>query len=197
MLGAVGALFAYSKRETLRLASELNRARAEGAASFDKLDTCIASHRLSEHETQACHEARAREESEFKATLDRIAKTGGATEAAMSRQMQSLETTFMARLRTCEDEANAATRQRADERDRLASESRRRESELTADRDENKRLAEARAGDIERCRTDLEAQREKVAAAAAAAHVATPIGSAVAAGDAGTHSTVPPGGTSE
>src|SRR5262249_35347935 len=120
VLGGMAALFAYSKRETLRLASELNRARAEGAASFDKLDTCSASHNLAQHETQACRDARAREETQFKAALEHIARTGGATEAAMSRQMQSLEATFASRLKSCEDDANSAPKLRGDERERLA-----------------------------------------------------------------------------
>src|SRR6185436_12086840 len=57
VLACLGGLFAYSKRNTLRLASELAAARAEGAASFDKLDTCAASHQLAQRETQACREA--------------------------------------------------------------------------------------------------------------------------------------------
>jgi serine/threonine protein kinase len=177
VLGGVGLLFAYSKRETLRLASELNRARAQGAASFDKLETCITSHRLSQHEVEACREARSKEESEFKATLDRIAKTGGATEAALSRQVQNLETTFMTRLRSCEDDANSAARQRAAESARLAGDWARRERELTQERDESKRAAETRGTDLERCRADLESQARAVRVA--------PSGSAADGGSTG------------
>src|SRR4051794_7768251 len=148
VLAGVGALFAYSKRETLRLASELNRARAEGAASFDKLDTCIASHGLAQRDAQACREARTREETHFKATLEHIARTGGATEAAMSRQMQSLEATFASRLKSCEDDAIAATRVRGEERERLSSEWRKRENELAMERDDIRKTAEARAADL-------------------------------------------------
>jgi serine/threonine protein kinase len=192
----IGALFAYSKRETLRLASELHQARAEGAASFDKLDTCIASHRLAQRESQACREARTKEEAEFRATLDRIAKTGGATDAAMSRQMQVLEATLNTRIRTCEDDANTAARLRADERERLAGEWRKREADLTQERDEQKKLAEARATDLDHCRADLETRSQT---AQAALHPATNPGrpptapGASASGSPG--SGTPPGAT--
>jgi hypothetical protein len=157
-LAGVGALFAYSKRETLRLASELNRARAEGAASFDKLDTCIASHRVAEREAQSCREVKTREENEFKAALDRIARSDNANDAALSRQMQALEASLMARIRSCENDADTAARLRSDERERLTGDWHRRESELAFDRDDQRRLAEARAGELARCRADLESE---------------------------------------
>jgi hypothetical protein len=175
VLGAVGALFAYSKRETLRLASELNRARAEGAASFDKLDTCIASHRLAQHDAQSCRDARVREEMQFKATLEHLARTGGATEAAMSRQMQSLEATFASRLKSCEDDANAAARLRGEERERLSGEWRKREGDLVTERDEQRRLSETRAADLDRCRSELETRSHAVPPASAIPSALVPL----------------------
>ena len=62
LLAAVGV--AYGHRETLRLARELERARAEGAASFDRLDTCVAAHRVADREAVACSAARARDREE-------------------------------------------------------------------------------------------------------------------------------------
>jgi serine/threonine protein kinase len=195
VLGGVGALFAYSKRETLRLASELNRARAEGAASFDKLDTCIASHNLAQHDAQACREARTREETQFKATLEHLARTGGATEAAMSRQMQSLETTFASRLKSCEDDANAAARQRGEERERLAGEWRKREGDLTTERDDQRKVADSRSADLERCRAELE--RKERAASHPAGTASAPLGGAGSSSAPGPSSTAPTPGASE
>ena len=193
VLAGVGALFAYSKRETLRLASELNRARAEGAASFDKLDTCIASHGLAQREAQTCREAKTKEEAEFKAALENIAKAGGASEATMSRQMQTLEATFMARLRACEDDANAAIRQRAEERERISTEWRRRETELAFDRDEHKKIADARGGDLERCRAELEVQaRTQGERSIAPAHSAAPPSGPLAPAAPGSAAPTPP-----
>jgi hypothetical protein len=172
VLACLAGLFAYSKRETLRLASELNRARAEGAASFDKLDTCIASHQLAQRDAQTCRDARAKEQVEFKAALEQIAKTGGASETASSRQMQALEATFMARLRACEDDAETAKRFREAERESLAGDWRKRETDLVTSREESRRQAEARAAELERCRADLEAESRNAPARAAPAHSA-------------------------
>ncbi|MBI4952529.1 MAG: serine/threonine protein kinase, partial [Myxococcales bacterium] len=49
----VGA-YAYSKRETLRLADELAAARREGARSFGELDTCTAAHALAARDLGTC-----------------------------------------------------------------------------------------------------------------------------------------------
>jgi hypothetical protein len=169
VLAGVAGLFAYSKRETLRLASELNRARAEGAASFDKLDTCIASYGVAQREAASCRDARSKDEADFKAALGHVARSGGASEAAMSRQMQALESAFTTRLRSCEDDAEIAAKQRERERERLASECQSRESELSSERDDQRKVAEARAGELERCRADLgeaRAAQEKAASRA-------------------------------
>ena len=112
VFSAVGALFAYSKRETLRLASELNRARAEGAASFDKLDTCVASHQLAQREAQVCRDAKAKEQLEFKTMLEQISKSGE-SEGERARQMQALQATFATRLKTCEDEVTTGAKDRS------------------------------------------------------------------------------------
>jgi hypothetical protein len=169
VLACLGGLFAYSNRKTLRLASELDAARAEGAASFDKLDTCVASHQLAQREAQSCREAKAKAQADFRTSLDRIAKTGGANEAAMSRQMQGLEATYTARIRACEDEVGNAARQREQERERLSNDWHRRQTELTSERDEQSRLAETRAGELERCRVEFESQARMLQAERAAA----------------------------
>jgi serine/threonine protein kinase len=181
----VAALFAYSKRETIRLASELNRARAEGAASFDKLDTCIASHQVAQHDVLACREAKNKEQAEFKAMLEQISKGGNANEVSMSHQMQALQASYMTRIKTCEDEANA----RARDRDRLVGDWQRREAQLVAERDDQKKLAETRAGEIERCRTELSSEarsaaQDRAGAPARSANPAGPASPPAAAGSA-------------
>jgi serine/threonine protein kinase len=199
VLAGLAGLFAYSKRKTLRLASELAAARAEGAASFDKLDTCVSSYQLAQQETQTCRESKAKDQADFKASLDRIAKTGGSNEAAMSRHMQGLEATYTARIRACEDEAGNAVRQREQERERMSIDWQRRQAELTGERDEQSRVAELRAGELERCRAEFESQArvlqsERAATAAraaivpAAAPIVPPSGGAPPAGG----STAPP-----
>jgi chromosome segregation ATPase len=68
------------KRETLRLAGELEEARARGAESFDKLDTCVASHAVAKREAQVCGEELGRERDEHEKTLTSLAnasKEGG------------------------------------------------------------------------------------------------------------------------
>ncbi len=51
--------------ETLRLADELEHAQKEGAASFDKLDTCVASHKVAKSEAAACKAQRDEEQADF------------------------------------------------------------------------------------------------------------------------------------
>jgi tRNA A-37 threonylcarbamoyl transferase component Bud32 len=163
VLGGVGALFAYSKRETLRLASELNRARAEGAASFDKLDTCVASHQLAQREAQVCREAKAKEQAEFKTMLDQISRSGE-SEGERARQMQALQATFATRLKTCEDEASASAKERSAEREKLTSEFQRKETQLVTERDDQKKLAETQTAELERCRTENGAEARPASA---------------------------------
>jgi eukaryotic-like serine/threonine-protein kinase len=54
MLTMGGLAFGVSKRETFRLAAELQAARAAGAASFDKLDTCAAAHEVAREQATQC-----------------------------------------------------------------------------------------------------------------------------------------------
>jgi eukaryotic-like serine/threonine-protein kinase len=157
-VAAGGALFAYSKRQTIRLAAELDRARAEGAASFNELDTCIASHQLAKHEVLACRDAQSRQEAQYRAKLRQVAKNGGATESSFARQMQALEATYATRVKSCEDEKATASRARESEHQQLAWDRERKEALLASERDEQHRLAETRARELDRCRADLATQ---------------------------------------
>ncbi len=80
--GAVGAL-ALWKRETLRLASALEQARAAGAESFDRLDTCIAANAVSSHEAKVCAQDLADEKSEHEKTLNALSNKGDGCKEAV------------------------------------------------------------------------------------------------------------------
>lgn len=138
---AVGALVllgvgvggvAYMKRETLRMAGELERARIAGARSFDKLDTCTASYGVARNELASCRGALDHERAAYRRSLDDLAKNGDQSQAAHAREVQSLQATWAARLHTCEDataesdKTAAANAARADaceaDRDAIAAE---------------------------------------------------------------------------
>jgi hypothetical protein len=155
LAAGAGALFAYSKRQTLRLASELDRARAEGAASFGELDTCIASHQVARREATACLAAKSHQEEEYRAKLRQLTKTGGANEASFTRQMQALEATYTTRVKSCEDDKAGAARAREVEEKQQTWDWQRKETQLTGERDEQHKLAETRARELDRCRADL------------------------------------------
>jgi hypothetical protein len=187
--GAIGALYVYSKRATLELASELEEARAIGAESFTKLDTCVASYKVSDREAQACREARSKERSDFRATLDRISKSGTTTQADHAREIQDLNTAYTAKLNVCEENAVNVTRACAADHERIANEHVRKEAEILAERDQQRVLAESSAGEVERCRADLlSCQKADEASRAVAVPGASarppPVGSAPAASSA-------------
>jgi hypothetical protein len=158
-----GALFAYSKRETIRLASELDRARAAGAASFGELDTCIASHQVAQREATACRDAKSRQEEEYRTKLRQLSKTGGATEASFTRQMQALEATYMTRVKSCEEEKAIGAHAKETEQQQLTWDWQRKEMQILGERDEQHKIAETRARELDRCRADLVAQSRQPA----------------------------------
>jgi hypothetical protein len=143
VMGALAAavvalgLYAYGHRETLRLARELERARAEGAASFDRLDTCVAAHRVAEGELATCGAARARDREENAARLAELAREAGNEERA-----RALAATYAGKLRACEDDGERLQKAYGRDRARLA-------GEVEAERAERSR-AEAAAEDARR-----------------------------------------------
>ncbi|WP_437962637.1 protein kinase (plasmid) [Sorangium sp. So ce119] len=147
LIGCAVVLLGVSKRETLRLANELDRARQMGAESFDKLDTCVASHQIAQSDVSACRSAREQDRAEFNETLASLQKSGTATEAEHARQIQSLHATHAARLKTSEDRAAAAEKASLTDRERLA-EAEKARAALVTERDEAKALAEQRAAEL-------------------------------------------------
>jgi eukaryotic-like serine/threonine-protein kinase len=104
LLGAGVAAYGYSKRETLRLAAELERVRSEGAASFDKLDTCVAAHSLTKRDATQCNAGWQRDKQDFKAALDELSDKGSKAQSALARRIFNYTT----RLRGCEEDAHKA-----------------------------------------------------------------------------------------
>jgi eukaryotic-like serine/threonine-protein kinase len=209
LIGLGGAGIVYSKRETLRVASELESARKKGSESFDKLETCVASHEMARAETAACLAARHKDQADFKQTLDDVMRTGTTSEAERAKQLQG----YAARIRGCEDAAAAAQQKCSDDEARLRDEGEKQKASAAAvasERDEGRADVEKAKGEIEALKKrigDLESgaktcdeEREscKRAAASAAAALgaagsapgkAAPAGSSAA--DAGAAAAIP------
>jgi hypothetical protein len=106
LMGAAGLLlWGYTKRQTLRLASELERARAEGARGFDELDVCVAAHELSRQETRECR-AQSDTETELHASaLETLRTEHGKREG----ELESRAATAAEHLEECVDTAREAS----------------------------------------------------------------------------------------
>ena len=178
-MAAAGGLFMYSKRETLALASQLERAQKEGAESFDKLDTCIASHSIEKSAAAACREARKKDVVEYQATLDAVKKAGSETVAERAKHIEKLQQIFAARLKMTEEAGTAALKKAADERAaekaQLEASCSTEKQALMKERDEQKQLVEGRSSELDLCTTarkacvtELDTWRTSGAPAAAA-----------------------------
>lgn len=111
-LGAAG--FVYNKREALRIAAQLAEAKRRNDESFDKLDTCVMSHRACRRDVEACESGRARDGVTYKRALDDLASSGSASQSDQAHKIQA----YVAKLRACEDGAANAERQASEERAR-------------------------------------------------------------------------------
>jgi hypothetical protein len=152
-----GAYFMYSKRETIALASALEKARKEGAESFDKLDTCVASHNLAKSAISSCRHERVQDQAECRASMDAIKKAGTSSTAEAMRQIEQLHNLYGSRLKGCEEAATAAQKKVAEEKAKLADAHAKEKAQLVAERDEQKKLADARAGEIAALKGEREA----------------------------------------
>jgi serine/threonine protein kinase len=110
------------KRETLRLAGELEEARARGAESFDKLDTCVASHAVAKREAQVCGTDLTRERNEHEKTLTSLAnaKQGQGCDDIIEQLRESRATVNHERKKH-EDELKAEEQSCVAEKDKLTS----------------------------------------------------------------------------
>ena len=140
LLGIGAGYFVYSKRQTLRLAGELERARADGAASFDKLDTCNAAHELSQRESRACVSARGNEAAAHEAELDRVKAEEARERGALGEQL----TAAGSKLRQCDEGTIRLTTERNELQTSLADEKIRCVDEQSKLEEERDRIEQAR-----------------------------------------------------
>jgi hypothetical protein len=161
LVGAGATAFGFSKRETLQIAAELERVRAAGAASFDKLDTCIAAHELSQRHVSSCESTRKADTEKHVRTVLSLRTIRERNEGELERRI----TAATAHVRSCEDDSARARTEHEEAYRRVDGElsdarialadSRRR---LSASRAENKTNASALAAlrqSQSTCRSDL------------------------------------------
>jgi len=199
LAGIAAGGIAYSQRETLRLASALETAQEQGAESFDKLDTCVASHRVARARVVQCRQRSLRDRTEFDQTLSGIVQSGNASQAERAKRVRDLQATFTSRLNTCEDDAKSAAETHVADTARLNKDFTEKKTSLEAERDEMETLAESRAielGDVQEQRNQCIETRVRceVARDACLASVPSP-GPGVATG--GSVPPPPPLGTVE
>ena len=104
--------YGYSKRQTWQLASELERARAQGATTFDQLDTCVAAHQLSQQRAQQCADDRNHQKQAHQEALSALEADSDAVERELNRRLA----TAVGRTRTCETDHAGALRAWDEER---------------------------------------------------------------------------------
>lgn len=148
-VGMVG--WVYSKRETLRLANELQEARAIGAESFDKLETCQVAQQLSQSDLSNCKAQRTRDHANFQHTLAKLSESGDSARTECAQQVM----VYSSKLKTCEDEAEAAEKACVAEREKLVSDHADEVRELTESRDEQRELAESRDKQVENLKNEM------------------------------------------
>jgi serine/threonine protein kinase len=147
----IGLVF-WSKRETLRLANELEQAKNQGAASFQDLSHCTASHNAVRSEADSCKAAREKDQAEFQRSLDMLSKKGA--DADKVRDMQTMVASYTGKLKGCEDGAALAQKQCIEDQNRTIAIAEKEKGEIASARDEQKSLAEARAKEIASLTTD-------------------------------------------
>ncbi|HZO16432.1 MAG TPA: serine/threonine-protein kinase [Polyangiaceae bacterium] len=131
------ALWGYSKRTTLKLAGELEKAKAEGAKSYDKLETCNAAVAVSQGEVKQCNDTRTQETQAHEGALNTL--------RGEKNGVQEQLTTSNNKLNTCEDDHDALKTKHEDMEKSFG-------EKQKAWEEEKKTLSEA----TKTCQTDLE-----------------------------------------
>jgi hypothetical protein len=149
VVAAGATLFGYTKRQTWRLATELERARAEGATTFDQLDTCVAAHQLSERRGRECSDDQARTREAHRQTLTSLEADSDAVERELNRRLGAATR----RAGVCEKAHDDDSQAWGEERSRLT----------TAIADEKARQTELEStlASSERRATELEQELER------------------------------------
>ncbi len=150
--GAIGGL-ALWKRETLRLASEVEAARAAGEESFDKLDTCIASHGITTREARVCSKDLSDERAAHEKTLTTLSKQGeGCAEAVDS--IKELRAQSVADKKKHEDEIKGMAKDCTSAKEKLT-------TELGGERDKFKTASETCEASVKEKDNELLKLREE------------------------------------
>lgn len=174
---AVGGLVGFWHRETLRLASALQQAEAQGRASFGQLDTCVAAHQLAQSAATTCQASRDADQKAHQAAVDKLQTTSAATEEAFAGRLATVNT----RLRTCRGDARTAVEAFQTERELLVSERTSVEKRLETARERfatTKRKLENEREELKKTKRSLTAERDMVIEerdAARRAHVAAEV----------------------
>jgi septal ring factor EnvC (AmiA/AmiB activator) len=177
LIGLAGAVVVWNRRETLRIAADLENARSAGAKSFDELGTCNAAHTSDIKAIADCRAEQDKATAEHKQQLEEVMHTGSASEAERAREAQK----WNSRFKTCEDNATTAKRVSDDEIARILLDTANEKAALRSQRDEAKKSAEdARAemasltAEREQCRAERLVCAEERDACKAAAKAAPP-----------------------
>jgi eukaryotic-like serine/threonine-protein kinase len=150
-VAAIGAgYYVFTKRQTLRLAGELERARAEGAASFDKLDTCNAAHEIATRESRTCVAERQSEAAAHVQQLDGVKAEAARERGVLGEQLTASGT----KLRQCDEGTTKLTAERDELQVTLA-------DEKTKCSDERRKLEEER-DKIDQARKSCETESEQL-----------------------------------
>lgn len=155
VIAVVVALVFWSKRETLRLANELEDAKNKGEASFKNLNECSAGHSVARAEAASCKTARDKDQAEFQRSLELLSKKGEGADKA--REMQVMVTSYANKLRACEEGATLAQKQCTEDIARNITIAEKEKAVIAAARDEQKGLAEERAKQIATLTTERDA----------------------------------------
>lgn len=169
LIGGIGAL-ALWKRETLRLAGQLEAARAEGAAeTFQELDTCIASHAITSREKNVCLADLTDERAEHDKTLNALSKEGSGCADAVT-EMKELRTKMQGNSKKHEDELRAEKTSCTSEKDKLTTDHNTDRDKLVKERETCDASVKEKESEI----TKLKDEREACLAAAAVASETRP-----------------------
>jgi hypothetical protein len=125
----VGGL-ALWKRETLRMASALEEARAAGEENFDKLDTCTAAHTMTRRDARNCAAELSTERSAHERTLNMLSKQGAGCKEVVT-EIQELRATQQTERKKHEDELKAEVRTCGTEREKLTGDFEKEREKLT------------------------------------------------------------------
>ncbi len=142
MLGAGAiSLWFFSKREKLRLMTEVENARAAGQETLGNLDTCIASYVKSQSDNDKCKQTLRIDKKDYEerlTTQSKVCKTGGQQECIS--EMNKLRDLHRETLKACRDDT--------DEVKALYDTCSQDKLRLTTERDDQKALVEQKQTDV-------------------------------------------------